>query len=237
MAIGNQQPSDISSAYAMLSFVIQQKMSQLQTLTMVRIVDCTNNGGVDPVGTVTVQPLVNMMSGDNVAFPHGQLYKLPYVRVQGGRNAVIMDPEPGDIGLAGFCSRDISAVKNNKAALKDKGTANPGTFRQFSMADGIYIGACLSALPPTQYIVANAAGIKVLSPTAITLEAPTINLKGAVVQTDGNVSMSQALTVTSNITSHATITGDTDVKTGTISLKTHVHAGVTSGSSSTAPPT
>lgn len=224
MGVGNQTPADVANDYASLAFTVQQKLSQLSTLTLVRIVDCTNDGGIALVGTVTVQPLVNMMSGDRIAFQHKPLYKLPYCRVQGGANAIIIDPVPGDIGIAGFCSRDISGVK------KAQDIANPGSFRQFSMADGVYLFTCLGGVVPTQFIVMNDEGVSMKSPTGITLEAPTINFKGAVVQTAGDVTMSQALDVVGIIHS------DTDVVADTVSGKTHTHGGVTVGGANTAVP-
>lgn len=241
MAVGNQSPSDLASDFATLQFIIQQMLSRVQTLTLVRIVSCSNNGGVDPVGTVVVQPLVNLMSGDNIAFPHKPLYNLPYLRLQGGTNAIIIDPKAGDIGLAGFCSRDISAVKNNKDSLHEKGTANPGSFRQFSMADGIYIGGCLNGVPE-QTLIFNDDGIKALSPTAITLQAPTVRIIGRLEQSNGDVTIAQDLTVSGDATvdgdvhSEGTVTGDTDVKTGTISLSTHTHSAVTTGTDVSGPP-
>lgn len=216
MAVANQTPADVPTDYAVLRFLVQQKLSEIATLTLVRVEDCTNDGGIVPVGTVTVQPLVNMMSGDRVAFKHKPLYKVPYVRIQGGANAVILDPQPGDIGLAGFCSRDISAVK------QAKDVANPGSFRMFSMADGIYLGGCLNGVP-TQYVVFGSEGVTVVSPTAITLQAPTITLDGAV-------------EATGDIHTPGTITGDTDVIAGTISGKTHPHGGVTPGAGTSGPP-
>lgn len=216
MPVALQQPRDSATEFAQLSFIVQQALSRVQTLTLVRIVSCSNDGGIVPVGTVTVQPLVNLMSGDRVAFKHEQLYKLPYLRVQGGANAVIIDPQPGDLGLAGFCSRDISVVKATKKE------ANPGSFRQFDYADGIYIGGCLNGVPE-QYVVLNDEGIKLVSPTEIVLQAPTITL-------DGNVE------ATGTIHTPETITGDTDVIAGTISGKTHTHGGVTAGGANTAAP-
>lgn len=210
MAVGNQKPSDVATEFATLQFLAQQLLSRVQTLTLVKIVDCTNDGGIVPAGTVTVQPLVNLMSGDRVAFKHLPLYKLPYLRVQGGANAVIMDPQPGDIGLAGFCSRDISAVK----AAKD--IANPGSFRQFDMADGIYIGGCLNGVP-TQYVVLNDDGVKIVSPTLITLQAPTVRVVGDL-----------------EVSGDATVQGE--VTAGTIELTTHTHSGVQAGGGNSGPP-
>lgn len=224
MTTGNQTPSDVASRYSALAFTIQQALSKVSTLTLVRVVDCTNDGGIVPVGTVTVQPLVNLVAGDGQAIQHAPLYKLPYCRIAGGRNAVIIDPEPGDIGLAGFCSRDISAVKTAKDI------ANPGSFRLFDMADGVYITTCLGTEAPLQYIVANADGIAIVSPTEVRIEAPLVRIVGELQQTDGDASFEQ------NVEVGDSLTAQTEVTAGTIALTQHTHGGVTPGGGNTAPP-
>lgn len=224
MATGNQTPGDVASNFAAQKFLILQLISQVSTITLARVVSCTNDGGIVPTGTLTVQPLVNMLAGDGTAFQHGQLFNVPYSRIQGGANAVIIDPQPGDIGIIGFCERDISAVK------KSHDIANPGSLRQYSKSDGVWLATLWTGEEPAQYVVMNAAGVHIVSPAQITLQAPTINLQGEVVQTAGDVSMAQDLTVA------GTITGDTDVIAGTISGKTHTHGGVTAGGANTAVP-
>lgn len=225
MPVAQQTSANVGSNYATLLFVIRQLMGGMATATIVKVVKCTNAGGLAPVGMVDVQPLVNMMTGDRTAVPHGVLYSLPYSRLQGGTNAVILDPQPGDLGVAVFASRDISAVKSAKAQ------ANPGSERQFNYADGIYIGGLLNGTPE-QFVQFNTDGITVHSPTlvrvtapqidlvadtVVNIQAPTINLKGDVAQTDGDVTMAQDLTVNGDI-----IVPTGDVTAGTISLKTHL---------------
>lgn len=223
-----QQPSDVADEYAALRFIIQQLISKVSTATLVRVVSCTNSGGVSAVGIVTVQPLVNQIAGDGKAWPHGQLYELPYCRLQGGTFAVILDPQPGDLGLVVFASRDISVIKSTtgkaQAASQDTRGLNPGSKRQFHMSDGIYVGGLLNGVP-TQYARFVAGGIELVSPTKVTLQAPTIELKGNVVQTDGDV------------TAEGSITADGDVIGAGISLSTHTHSGVTPGGGTSGPPT
>jgi hypothetical protein len=170
---GTQTPQVEGSDYNVLAFVIQQMLTKVNTCAVVQVVACTNDGAVSAVGTVDVQPLVNQMTGARVAVPHGTIYKLPYSRVQGGTNAIIMDPAPGDIGVVVFSQRDISSVKASKAQ------ANPGSFRTFNWADGIYVGAILNGTPQ-QYIQFSSAGVLTNSPTEITLTAPAILLDGEV---------------------------------------------------------
>lgn len=177
--------------YNQLLFVIQQALAKMQTATLVKIQSCSNDGGLSPVGTVNVVILVNQVDADGNAIPHTTIYNVPYLRIQGGANAVILDPQPGDIGVAVFASRDISRVKSTQTA------ANPGSGRQYDFSDALYLGGMLNGTP-SQYVQFSTAGIKIVSPTAITLQAPQINLEGAVSQTDGTMSVETDLLAGSN---------------------------------------
>ena len=174
--------------FAAAQFQIQQLLQRLQTMTLVKVLAVTNSGGITPSGTVDVQPLLTLLSGNRTATAHAPLYKLPYFRLQGGVNAIILDPEVGDIGMAGFCSRDISAVK------KTKGLANPGSLRQYDFADGLYFGGMLNGVP-TQYIAFAQGGITVQTPNALNITATQgITLNGVTIDQNGNVATSGAVT-------------------------------------------
>jgi len=221
---GMLQPSTLWGAHNNLAFIIQQALSKVQTATVVKVIACSNDGGVSPVGTVDVQILVNQISGQKVATPHVTMYGLPYLRIQGGVNAVIIDPQPGDIGIAVFASRDLTNVKSTKAQ------ANPGSFRMHDFADGMYLGGLLNGVP-TQYVQFGSGGVTIVSPDTITLQAPNIVLQGAVAQSGGNVTMAEDLTVGGDVV--ADLTGSTF---DGIPFATHKHIGVTSGSSNTGGP-
>ncbi|MEE2977542.1 MAG: oxidoreductase [Pseudomonadota bacterium] len=165
-AAGQQTSAD---DYTAQSFLIWQILRQISGAKLVEVKAVTNSGGVSPVGFVDVQPLVNQLDGWNNAMPHGTVYHLPYFRLQGGTNAVIIDPQVGDIGVAIVEDRDISSVKVNKAQ------ANPGSKRIFDVADGLYLGGFLNGAP-LQYVRFSAAGISVVSPTKLTLQAPLVEV-------------------------------------------------------------
>lgn len=188
VSIGALTPFDTYGHYNNILFAITQAISRLQTVTLVQVQSCSNSGGLSPVGTVNVIPLVNQIDGSGNATPHGTLFNLPYLRMQGGQNAVILDPQVGDIGIALFASRDISKVISTKAQ------ANPGSFRQFDFSDGLYLGGVLNAIP-NQYVQFSSSGISLVSPNAVTISAPTINLDAG----DTTMSLgSNGLTVTSS---------------------------------------
>lgn len=175
---GLQNPESGATEYNALAFLVRQILAGCNFATLVQVKKCTNNGGVAAVGTVDVQPLLNQQDGFGNAVPHGRLYSLPYVRVQGGVNAIIIDPAVGDIGIAVFADKDVSVVKSTKAQ------ASPGSGRRFSMSDGLYIGGVLNAAP-TNYVQFSGNNINVTSTGVVNVKAPAINLEntGSALQT------------------------------------------------------
>ena len=106
-----QGTASLSSEEAILANLIRTRMLRMRTSLPVRVESVTNDGGVSPIGRVSIRPLVQQVDGEGNATDHGIINNVPYFRIQGGANAVIMDPEVGDIGMALFADRDISAVK------------------------------------------------------------------------------------------------------------------------------
>jgi hypothetical protein len=232
----NLTPAANASDVERLRFVVRAALSGLRTSMPVQVVGVTNNGGVSPIGYVSVQPMVSGVDGMGNAWPHGTIHNVPYMRIQGGSNAVILDPEEGDIGLASVCDRDISTVKNSG------GVSAPGSLRRHDMSDMVYLMTIIGAAP-TQYVQFNADGINVVSPGTVTIQAsnvdinastqcainsPNIILNGPIEQGQGsnagNASMGGVLTV------------QTDVKlaSGT-ALSSHTHTSESPGTP-TSPP-
>lgn len=200
-----------------LDFIVRLTLGQAATATLVQVVEVTPPADpVGDVGNVDVKPMVAQIDGAGNATPHGIIYGVPYFRLQGGTNAVIMDPKPGDIGLAVFASRDISSVKSTKAP------ANPGSRRQFDMADALYVGGFLNGTP-TQYVRFSDDGIDLVSPTAVTITAPQATIDGP-------------LHLTGQLTADAGATFADDVVADGISVSTHKHGGVTTGAGQTGVP-
>ena len=154
-------PSDFDSEQNGLNFAIQQAMLKLQTALPVRVM-AVRNAGLVPVGQVDIQVLVDMVDGQGNTVQHGTISNVPYFRLQGGTNAVIVDPSPGDIGMACFCSRDISAVKSVKDA------APPGSWRSHDFSDALYLGGFLNGTP-TSYIQITDGGILVHNTSGVKL--------------------------------------------------------------------
>lgn len=196
-AFPHQSFSASASESGAIESVFAALLGKIATVALVQVKSVTNSGGVAPVGRVSVQPMVHQVTGppERRPVPHGVLYDVPYMRLQGGTNAVILDPQVGDIGLALFCSRDISGAKASKAP------APPGSARQFDWADGLYIGGVLNGTP-VQYLAFAQGGITASSPTKITLVAPEVDIQATttLAVTSPATSLSGALTVARDAT-------------------------------------
>lgn len=246
---GMQKPNSATNEFNALSFLITQIINGRNIATLVKVVAVNSEGGLAIAGTVDVIPMVNQLDGQGNAVPHGTVNDIPYYRMQGGANAVIMDPQVGDIGICVFADRDISSVRANKAA------SNPGSLRRSDMADGMYIGGMLNGVP-SQYMMFTEDGIKLFSPTKINLDAPIIELMAEQVVIDasesvtattpiftingdvaivGNTDMTGTLDATGTITA-PTVVGTTDVTFGGKSGVGHKHGGVATGGGQTGVP-
>ena len=241
---GTQQRTSGTSDFNALDFFVRTLLEGVNTATLCRVEAVTNDGGVSPVGFVDLTPLVNLVDGAGNATPRGRVYRCPYLRLQGGANAVILDPQAGDIGIAVFADRDISSATANKAP------ANPGSARRFDMADALYLGGVLNGTP-TQFVQFSADGIKLVSPTAVVLEAPSVEINcetfalaatsSATITTptltiNGNTQANGTVTATGTITA-PTVVGTTNVTFGGKSGVAHTHSGVQTGSGNSGPPT
>lgn len=175
---GQTDPTTSQGDWNSLRFAIQQQIMNLNTSMPVEVRSVTG-GGLGPVGFVSIKILVNQVTGNDMVSEHGEIANVPYLRLQGGTNAVIIDPQVGDIGMACFCSRDISSVKNARAA------AMPGSRRAYDFSDCMYSGGFLNGAP-TQYIQFTSGGILIHSPSQGKIEAPQIQLSASDVQL-GNI--------------------------------------------------
>lgn len=221
--LGTAEATDNGSDYNANSFLVWSILARVRTMQVCEVMSVTNAGGISPVGFVTLKPLVNQTDGYGNAVPHGEIFNVPYFRLQGGANAIILDPQIGDIGWAGFADRDISSVKASKAQ------ANPGSKRMFSMADAFYFGGMLNGTP-TQYIAFSASGIAVTSPTKVTVTAPNVEMDASA----GFVVNSPTITLNGNLqqgngstTYPATLQGPitviNDLTAAGKSVSTHTH--------------
>ena len=209
---GQLFPTDSNSDYSVAAFIVGQLLSLVDTMKVVQVVAVHPGAGTPPVaGTVDVQILIAQLDGAGNAVPQDVVYGLPYLRLGGGKWAVIVDPAINDIGLAIASDRDISSLKA-AAAAGNSLMVNPGSYREYDVSDGVYLGTVLSTPVP--------AATFWLKPDG------TLNItdaKGNVLSTSASgFSLTGNLAVTGSITATANVTaglGGADQ----VGLQTHTH--------------
>lgn len=170
------------------------------------------------VNRVTVSPAITLQTTTGECLKLPSIAEVPVCTVGGGGFMASFPLQKGDTGWLIFADKDISL-------FKDSETISPAnTLRKHNLADAVFIpdimgkatvaqgdGAVWQKLDGSVKAVLNESGIDIT----------------------GNVSIDGDLSVSGEISATGTITSDTDVIGGGISLKTHVHGGVESGSSTT----
>lgn len=192
--LGLLKPDQVLGGTGEFEFIISGIINRIQTVTLVQV-KAVNATGVGSVGTVDVQPMVAQLDGAGNAHAHGIIHNIPYFRLQGGANAIIIDPKVGDIGMCGFCSRDISSVKSNKSP------SAPQSRRKFDYADGLYFGGFLNGVP-SQYLFFKDSGIDVVS-------TGKIYMTGSSIELDAPVEATSTLEVKTTIQAGGDITDNT----------------------------
>lgn len=168
-----------------MDFIARQVVNDLATITLVQVKAVNGD-------TVDVQPMIHQIDGAGNAIPHGVIYALPWFSLRAGVAQIRVTPMPDDIGMAAFCHSDASSVKATKAP------APPSSRRRFDWSDGLYFGGFLGQATTTFIDV---------TPEAVTITAPAINLNSASLTHNGK-----------NIGA------------------THTHSGVTTGSGASGAP-
>lgn len=203
-----QRNTDGNSAGSSVDANIRNHLNTMGANTLVTVIAVNAGDGI--TGTVDVQPMVHMQTSDGTAIPHGTIYGVPYLRVQGGSCALIVDPVVGDIGYIIISGRDQSNAVANRAP------SSPGSFRTHSMSDCVYVGAYLGS-DPEHYVKISTSGVNIVTTGTVSVTAASMSI-GCDVAVQGN------------------ITASGDVVAGSVSLKSHTHGGVQSGSSRTTGP-
>ncbi|SAK87974.1 hypothetical protein AWB75_06008 [Caballeronia catudaia] len=159
-------------------------LARVRTAYLGRVVAARQNGAVQGAGTVDVEPLAGQLDGAGNVIAHGVIHGVPYLRLAGGANAVVLDPQAGDIGLVAVCDRDHSSV------IANVGAAAPGSLRKHDQSDSVYVTTVLGAAPK-QYVAFAPGGIDIVSPARIRLAAPTI-----VLQADSSIGLTAGNKIT-----------------------------------------
>jgi hypothetical protein len=156
-------------------FILERLIGRAYTITLVKVGE-VQAGGTGPVGFLSATDLIQQMDGNNQGIPNVPMENLPYFRLQGGANAIIIDPKPGDIGLAAFARRDITVTKQNKTE------GPPPSLRTHDVSDGLYLGGLLNGAP-SQWIQFLDSGIHIKATAAVTIDATLLQVNCPITST------------------------------------------------------
>jgi hypothetical protein len=174
------RPEETIAGSAQEKYIINTLIGAMHTCAMVRVTAVSvPTDSLEPIGRCSIQPLVQKVDGNNNVYSRGEIDNVPYLRVQGGTNAIVIDPVVGDIGIAAFCDRDISMVKRTGEE------AAPNTLRQYDLNDAVYLFSCMSGTP-SQYIQFLSSGINIKTTGDLNINGLVIKADGTLITKDGD---------------------------------------------------
>ena len=230
-----------SSEYNVLDFVIRSIICGLvNTAIPVRVDKVDRPADGAGAGYLSATPLIKMRSAKGDALDMVSIPKLRWFRLQHGTAAIIVDPKPGDIGLAVFAQQDVSALNGGNEPIQ------PGSFRCYSISDGFYFGGFWGKKPTTFIRIEDDGKVTVTAPQSVVVNTinATVNASGSTkidspsVTITGDTTIEKTLTVLGLITgtggmtvsggSGASVTGNMmvsggDVTADGVGLKSHTH--------------
>lgn len=158
-----------NSEYNAMQFMIKQAIrGQVNTCVICKVVAVDGD-------YVDVLPLVTEISGLGEAVEPTTLFHLPFMRYHAGIAAVILNPVPGDLGLAVFSTRDNSGVTKGTTTPKP-----PASFRGNTMANGFYIGGFLNQTPSTFIEITQGGQVNITAPSGVNISG-NVTVSGDVV--------------------------------------------------------
>lgn len=241
---------------AMSAFIETKIRDGVNTSDLVTIGAADDQGNTSTGGYAAATPIVAQTDGFNNAIPTTEIPKLPVWRPQAGKAAILMKPQPGDKAIAVFMKRDSSGI-----GVETKSSIPPGSFRNFDQADGVLINGVLGEAPEIWLLLDPETGKIELSTKAanldiecreegdiliktgsgdITIQAGsggggTITLDGQVVVTRNIIVQNKNNEGQSQMTGGFSNTGG-QITSNAITLETHLHKGVQTGSGDTGTP-
>lgn len=161
-----------------ISRCIRSGLSQIGPSLLVQVV-AVHPGEASITGMVDVQPMVHQQDKQGKPHPRQMIHNVPYLRIQGGTSALIIDPKPGDIGFIIISGRDHTHAVTNRQP------SPPASFRQFAMQDCVYVGGFLNN-GPDQFIQATDEGWRIVTPGTVSIEAAKVTAN-CDIETSGDV--------------------------------------------------
>lgn len=241
---------------AISAFVETKIRDSINTADLVIIGEADDQGNTSTGGYSAATPIVSQTDGFNNSILTTEIPKLPVWRPQAGKAAILMKPQPGDKAIAVFMKRDSSGI-----GVGTKSSIPPGSFRNFDQADGVLINGVLGEAPEIWLLLDPETGKIELSTKSanidiecreegniliktgsgnITIQAGgggegTIILDGQVVVTRNLIIQNKNNEGQSQMSGGFNNTGG-NITSNSITLETHLHKGVQTGSGNTGTP-
>lgn len=180
-------PADLIDDFNMLMYLAHSVLRDVNTVEVVKVqeVDTANK-------RLTVLPIVQRANASGNPIPEGPIYDVKYIEWQYGINAIKAIPAVGDIGIIVVCKKDTSSIESGLV----------GSFREFSLSDGIYLGGLKGFnQEPTQYIEFTENGITITTPKTLTVnttENAVVNATGDLIVNGVNVEVNATTKATIN---------------------------------------
>ncbi|WZX01607.1 baseplate spike [Acinetobacter phage VB_AB_Acb75] len=160
--------NDLGGAKEFKANVLSILSNVLNTGEVVEITEVYSNDN-GPVGFVSVKPILYRIGADNNNLELGEIHNVPYYRIQGGKNAVICDPQVGDIGFCVFATRDTSLLKRTRSRV------GPNSKRICDQSDA-FLTMTWSKEEAEQYIWFKGDEIHIKANSKIVLDAPEVSI-------------------------------------------------------------
>lgn len=185
----------------------------------------------------TVQPLIAMVTTDNIQKNRDQVASIPVFQYGGGNCMLSFNINPGDLGWIKASDRDISLF------LTSYKNSSPNTQRLHNFSDSLFFpdimrnytinaeddgNAVLQTTDGTVRVALWPNKLKMTAPE-ILADTPTFTITGIL-----NVQNVNGVSTASTINGSIHTTGD--VIANTVSLEHHVHSGVMPGGGNTGQP-
>lgn len=184
--VTSYRPSQSVGGASQTEAIFNSLLSKKHTLILCEVMTVEQAvNEVSEVGFLSIRPMVFMVDGSNNTYSRGTINKVPFFRIQSGGNALIINPQVGDIGLAAFCERDISMVKRTRKQ------AAPNSRSQFDLNDAVYLGGFLNG-SPTQYIHFLQNGINIKT-------TGNVDINGLTIGSDGKLTLANGVVVDTHI--------------------------------------
>jgi hypothetical protein len=212
---GNKGPSSANSTVNALDMMIKEGIDGICTASVVTVTGTDEPGPEAPAGYVTVQEMVDSVDAFGNKVPGPSAFKLPVFRYQQGTCAIVLDPQPGDIGLAVYTKEDASGVGQGATE-----PVLPASKRKFDKANGFYLGGFTNRTPTEMYFWVDKTGfVKLFTRENIEIETE----KDCAFKVQGNMSID----VQGNMSTR--ISGGHSLKAGSISTDgpTSMKGGIT----------